>query len=262
MSSKGLEEALFQRVYASHVTVGDVIGVTDGRPPSSAARRTAKPGPAAAPGLEAVSDVPRTLRIDDVDGLPVTLSFTDGEASKSARLTRLELSWRDVLPQPAPSERPLPDPVAKYLPEEPGDARPFDNDDETPITAEFDLCICELSADDLRNIRALVRRLAPCVRTGGSILIFHLNRRFGAHPDARMLILEDALALDLPARFHFTGSELGAKAILGFHIAWGNLLSGRAPAIARGAVQLVRSVIRQTRRQGGYQPTRAGCPIS
>jgi hypothetical protein len=246
VSSKGLEEALFQRVYASHVTVGDVIGATDRRPPSNAATRTAKPGLAVAPALEAISDVPRTLRIDDVDGLPVTLSFADGETSKSARLIRLELSWRDVLPQPAPSEQPLPDPVAKYLPEEPGDA-PFDNDGETPVTAEFDLCICELSADDLRDVRALVRRLTPCVRTSGSILVFHLNRRFGAHPDVRMLILEDALALELPARFHFTGSELGAKAILDFHIAWGDLLSGRAPAIARGAVQLVRSVSRARR---------------
>jgi hypothetical protein len=68
-----------------------------------------------------------------------------------------------------------------------------------------------------------------------------------------MLILEDALALDLPARFHFAGSELGAKAILGFHTAWGNLLSGRAPAIARGAVQLFKSVM-LVRRAGKAVP--------
>ena len=45
VSSKGLEEALFQRVYASHVSVGEVIGVTDGRPLSSADARTAQPEP-------------------------------------------------------------------------------------------------------------------------------------------------------------------------------------------------------------------------
>jgi len=67
------------------------------------------------------------------------------------------------------------------------------------------------------------------------------------HPDAQTLILKDALALDLPARFHFIGSELGAKAVIGYHVAWANLLSRRAPAVVRGVVQLVKSVIRAKR---------------
>ena len=40
--------------------------------------------------------------------------------------------------------------------------------DEPAVTEEFDLCLCEVNADDLMHLRTLIRSLAPRLRSGGA----------------------------------------------------------------------------------------------
>jgi hypothetical protein len=131
--------------------------------------------------------------------------------------------------------------------------------DGPPVTEEFDLCLCEINGDDLMNVRLLVRRLAPRLRRGGSILVLHFNHLLSGLGNMQALILSDALALDLPCRFHFSGSKLAAKALLGFAAAINDLRSRRPAAMARGAVQLAKSMLR-ARRANRIAPAETGRP--
>jgi len=218
VQSGQLEEAYFRNVFGSHVAVRDIIGTPPRRHRFSGPAQPAHP---IAVSIEAASVKPQVLRIDFVQGLAITLVSADC---------------------------PLPDPVHAYCPDyDAGLAPEVDEYAPPTVTEEFDLCICEIGADDLLHLQLLVSRLAPCVRAGGSILIFHLNPRFGELSETQALILNDALALDLPARFHFAGSELAARAALGLRFALANLGSQRPAAMVRGALQLARSVMRARR---------------
>jgi hypothetical protein len=116
--------------------------------------------------------------------------------------------------------------------------------DEPPVTAEFDLCPCELNADDLIHLCLLIRSLAPRIRRGGSILVLHLNHSLSPLSNAQELVLHNALALDLPCRFHFAGSKASGQALAGFAAAPENFRSRRPAAVARAAIQFGASIYR------------------
>ncbi len=42
-------------------------------------------------------------------------------------------------------------------------------------SGRIDLCFCDLTFDDLFQVRAIVDRVAPLLRAGGKIIVFHLN---------------------------------------------------------------------------------------
>jgi hypothetical protein len=122
--------------------------------------------------------------------------------------------------------------------------------EDLPLTEEFDLCISEINADDLPRMRELVRRLAPRIRSGGSILVFHLTSPATNLHVAESAIVAASQLLDLPGWLHFSGSELSTKAVMDFTAATKNLRTRRPGAIVCGTVQLTRSILhaRRTRK--------------
>src|SRR5439155_11421451 len=91
-----------------------------------------------------------------------------------------------------------------------------------PVTArpqpieKCDLCILELSADDLLGLSLLLSRVAPSMPPGGKILVFHLNS-VGSALATESLIGNDAFWLDMPCRIHFVGSPPSLRAVNSFY---------------------------------------------
>jgi len=67
---------------------------------------------------------------------------------------------------------------------------------------QFDVCICELDEADLLRSRELVDALAPTVRFGGSLFLFHWNATMGSFDAGQKLVDADALLSEFPSRLH------------------------------------------------------------
>jgi hypothetical protein len=260
VSSEELPETLFRSISVERARVHEIIGI-----PAGDQHRDAPP-PETARHL---------FRIEIEDDLPAMIATAADQAPRAIRLRSLQLVWEEaeaaatksqplsdtetgptmafrdqtaqlvtVLPEPDPG-RQLADPLGSADPDEPS------------VTQEFDFCVCEVNAPDLLRLRPLIRSLTPRLRPGGAIFVFHLVRSMAEFGNAQTLIHNDALALDLPCRLQFTGSERAMQAIRGFARAAGNLRSGRPIAIFRGAIQLGTSMFRAWR-ANWFPPAREG----
>jgi hypothetical protein len=98
---------------------------------------------------------------------------------------------------------------------------------------QFDLCVLQLSVDDLPRLAKLVALLAPYMRKDGTIIGFYVNsgRPVGV------------LALDArTTRIEFTGSAVSMRAIRNYSTAFARIYRGRVLSMARGLVMLASSM--------------------
>jgi hypothetical protein len=98
---------------------------------------------------------------------------------------------------------------------------------------QFDLCILQLSVDDLPRLAKLVAILAAYMRKDGTIIGFCVNsgRPVGV------------LALNARTnRIEFTGSAASMRAIRNYSAAFTRIYTGRALSMARGLVMLASSM--------------------
>lgn len=247
VASDVLPERLFRNLPATHAAANDIIGA----PEASLAEAPAVPAPELAPAAAPAKREPRLLHLR-IDGeVPAEIVLSPDAAPRAGRLRSLRLTWQEA-------EEGRDDDAAAVEPDPPRRAPPALVDDP-PVTEEFDLCLCELSADDLLRVRLLVSKLAPRVRHGGSILVLHLNHPPSGLGGERALIGSDALALDLPCRLYFSGSQPAARALAGFSAAISSLRSRRPGALARGAILLARSLL-QARRATGVAAAKTDRP--
>jgi len=260
VSSECLPERLFRNLAAEHACLRDIVGVLPSRGAGDGRQDERSIGTPPPRAPRADNDTPRLFSIKIEQEMPVMIATSADAAPQAARLQSLQMVWCEAglaaenaaAPQaesdaagalcegPAPAGRSF---TGTQI-GQPDSAVAAVGPDAPPVTEEFDLCVCEVNSDDLMEMRPLIRNLAPRVRRGGSILVFHLGHPMAAPGSVQALIPDGVLALDLPCRFHFTGSALAAQALLGFTAAVNNLRSRRPAAMARGAIKLGSSLLR------------------
>ena len=267
VSSEQLQERLLRNLTAEHAVVRDILPANelDNRHRDEQSAGT------------------RLFRINIDHDLPAMVATSPDSEPHAVRLRSLQVVWQDAEEMVAGEtateqadagteaaicsagdpQTAVPEAFAFTEPNSGQTGRPAASvpppADEPAVTEEFDLCLCEVNADDLMHLRTLIRSLAPRLRRGGSILVLHLNHSLAALSNAQALILNNTLALDLPCRFHFAGSESAAQALLGFAAAVDNLRSRRPAAMARATLQLGRSV-RRAWRASRIRPLEGGRP--
>lgn len=209
VASDGLPERLFAMFEGEHVALREITG----EPP--------------VPRANVAERGTKVVRIVAGDGVPATIHSSDDAAPREVRLLSAEFAL---------------DALSELMTDAPATAVPDDDqfdEAEAPVTEEFDLCICEIGTADLPLLARLVRRLAPRIRSGGTIIVHHLAQLDAGAADTQALILNNAFTLDQPCSITFTSSPLSIRARLGFGIAVNNLRSHRPAKMARGTIQLV-----------------------
>jgi hypothetical protein len=250
VSSERLPEQWFRNLRATHIVVTEVIGTpvrVDSDPslqPTLTPAAQTRLVSLATPSPTSLCDAgPGVLRIDGADGLFATIATPREGTPQRIPLRYLELAWGDLanvgVGRRVDSNGSVDAHNASL-------GHAIDLED-LPLTEEFDLCVSEISTDDLPRMGELVRRLTPRIRSGGSILVFHLTSPATNLHVAESAIVAASQLLDLPCRLRFSGSELSTKAVIDFTAATKNLRTRRPGAIVRGTVQLTRSLLHARR---------------
>jgi len=159
------------------------------------------------------------MRIAADQEFEVEIVLAGRATAEKVKARSLELVWSPAneLPDSQPAGKPVtgrPQPIEKC-----------------------DLCILELSADDLLGLSLLLSRVAPSIEPGGKILVFHLNT-VGTALATQSLIGNDAFWLDMPCRIHFAGSRPSLKAVDAFYKGLAGLRTRRLIPAAKGLARL------------------------
>jgi hypothetical protein len=210
VASTGLGSGLFRHLAARHMTVAALglsrqVEVLPSRPPRP---------PAAPPGR---------LRIDSENPIPAELLLHGEAAPLTVRIRSLDLAWEAC-------EEAEEFVAARSTLEVTPPAPP-------PPAEKYGMCIFELNLEDVRLLPRMVERVTPWMRSGGKIMMFHINPGSGRVTDH--LIAADGLGLDAPCTIHFVGSEASISALNRFNASVSALRTRRPLAIGTGLVGLI-----------------------
>ena len=206
VSSATLLERLFGNLDARHISVRALDGKSDLEVLDGGRVRLAR-------------NQVRRMRVTGDREFEVEIMLAGRTTAENIRARSLELVWN---PASEPQHlRPAAEPVA---------APPA-------RTEKYDLCILELSADDLLGLTRLLSQVAPWIEPGGKVLVFHVNT-IGTALATQNLIANDAFWLDMPCRIHFAGSPPSLKAVNSFYQGIAGLRSRRLVPAAKGLARL------------------------
>jgi hypothetical protein len=270
--SEDLLTSLFRSIPGAHVTVHDLVGAPEPEPAPIAAPLPPR-APDAVPAAQMLALEPepmiRVLEIAAAEGLSATVAGTCSPP-RTVSLMSLRLEWQDPRPaaeattmprhdEPLPIDEMLPGPAARAAGEpdpvapEP-DGKPLAKPLPCVVPAgirEFDLCLCELGAEDLLRLRPLLSQVAARMRPGGKIVAFHLNTAGATLQQLRPPILDCAAGLDMVSRIHLAGSAPSLRAGKLFNEGLDGMRSRRAGPAGRGLARLARAALLARRANSG-----------
>jgi hypothetical protein len=245
VSSTALAERLFRNLPGAHINTNEMLGLPTH--PTDATERHQDASSAKSISSPRLNGV---LQIDGADGLSVKLSNADFSEPRAVQVKSLKLQL--VLDESTLAQIEPPNPASQMSRPPPSE---FTEPEVLLPCGAFDVCVCELGGEDLLQLRRIVALIAPAVRRGGKILVFHLNQSAGALSSAQNLIKSDSLTLDLPCQVYFSGSALTAKAAHDFGGGIRDLRTARPRRAARGAFALMRSILLARRVNRAFPPS-------
>jgi hypothetical protein len=209
VASTGLGSGLFRHLAARHMTVA-ALGLSR----QVEVLPSAPPRPPAAP--------PGRLRIDSENPIRAELLLHGEAAPLAVRIRSLDLAWEAC-------EKAEEVVAARLTLELTPPASP-------PPAEKYGMCIFELNLEDVRLLPRMVERVTPWMRSGGKIMVFHINT--GIATITENLIGMDGLGLDFPCTIHFVGSEMSVWALNRFFSSVSALRTRRPLEMASGLIGL------------------------